>query len=45
MYEYEIMNKTTKETTIIFGYSFENACKRANINGNDYDVLMFEYVD
>ena len=45
MYEYEIQNKITKERFIIFGYSFEDACRRCNLDSRDYDCLFEVYVD
>ena len=45
MYEYEIQIKITKERFIIFGYSFEDACKRANLNMDDYYCLLEVYID
>lgn len=45
MYEYGIYNVTTNEENIIFGYSFENACRRANLNPQKWEVTYQEYVD
>ena len=36
MWEFEIMNKSTEERTIIFGYSLSDAFKRnPQMNSND----------
>lgn len=44
MWEFEIMNEA-EETTIIFGYSFGEACKRYNLNPKDWVLLSQEYID
>lgn len=45
MYEFEIMNNSTKETDIIFGYSIADAYRRSKLNMVDWTVLHCEYVD
>lgn len=45
MYEYRIMNKTTGETSIMFGYTFKDAAKRWNVDLTKWEVLSCEYVD
>lgn len=45
MWEFEIENYETGERTIIYGYSYTNACMRADLNPNDWFVLVQEYVD
>lgn len=45
MYEFEIYNKTTFEETIIFGYNFADACRRANIKATEWHCVSRVYVD
>ena len=45
MYEYRTYNAKTSEERIFFGYTFENACKRAKVNPAEYVVVDMEYVD
>ena len=45
MYEYGIYNTKTNERKILFGYTLEKACKRANVNLEDYVVEYAEYMD
>lgn len=50
MYEYEVMNKTTNERDFMWGYSWNDAVRRAKKRNPDFDesnfvVLMQEYVD
>lgn len=46
MYEYEIMNKVTKERTFIWGYSWKNALSRnPSINPSEWECIFSEYVD
>lgn len=45
MYEYEIMFITTGEITLIYGYNFDDACMRSNIDPACVECLMFSYVD
>lgn len=45
MYEYEILNAATNETAIIFGFSYEDACRRWKIDSKNYKLLSAEYVD
>lgn len=46
MWEFEIMNKSTEERTIIFGYSLSDAFKRnTQMNSNDWICIMQDYVD
>ena len=45
MYEYRTYNTKTKEEKILFGHTFENACKRADVNPAEYVVVDMEYVD
>lgn len=46
MYCFEIYNKTTKETRLIFGYSAVGAFRRANITDpENWQVIQIEYED
>lgn len=45
MWEYEILDKTTGERDIIFGYSWSDALRRSKLDGNNYICPMSEYVD
>lgn len=45
MYEYEILFLETGERDIIFGYSFEDACIRSNIDPYEVQVLGYDYMD
>ena len=45
MYEYHIINKATEETNIIFGYDYNDACRRWKVNPHDWLVQIAEYVD
>lgn len=45
MYEYEIRNIHTNEETIIFGYSFADACRRSKLNPSDWECWMQTYID
>lgn len=45
MWEFEIINKTTNERDIIFGYTFSDACRRAKISEKEWDCILETYVD
>lgn len=45
MYEYGIYNIHTDEEEIIFGYNFADACRRAKLNTDEWEILYREYVD
>ncbi len=45
MYEYETLNTTTNERKIIFGYTFEDALKRNDLNPNEYKYIARWYID
>ena len=45
MYEYEALNTTTNERKIIFGYTFEDALKRNDLNPNGYKYIARWYID
>lgn len=42
MNAYYIANKITRETDLIFGYSFEDACRRAKLNPSEWYVEIVE---
>lgn len=45
MYEFEVKNKTTKEIDYIFGYSFDDACRRSKLEPNEWTMLGKDYID
>lgn len=45
MWEYTIRNLKTDEQTMIWGYSYEDACRRWNINPKEWWLQYWEYVD
>ena len=45
MFEFGIFNISTNDENIIFGYDFSDACKRANLNAEDWGVTYYEYID
>lgn len=45
MYEFRISKLATGEETFIFGYSAENAFRRAKLNPAEWVVWDREYVD
>lgn len=45
MYEYRITKLSNGEENIIFGYSIENAYKRAKLNPAEWVVYGREYID
>lgn len=45
MYEYHISHFITKEREIIYGYDFEDACRRAKLNPDVYNIDDMIYVD
>ena len=46
MYAFHIWNKTTNEQDIIFGYSWEDACRRCNLtDAENWTCLLSEYED
>jgi hypothetical protein len=45
MYEYGIYNTETKEQNIIFGYTFNDACRRAHLDPDLWDIDYQYYVD
>ena len=45
MYEFGIAHKHCGMTTIIFGYNFKDACRRANLKEDLWVVEYTEYID
>jgi hypothetical protein len=45
MYEYRISKLATGEESLIFGYSIDNAYKRAKLNPAEWVVYSREYID
>lgn len=45
MYEYRIGNLANGKENIIFGYSIDNAYKRAKLNPAEWIVYSREYID
>lgn len=45
MNEYEIYNLKTNERTIIFGYNWQDACRRAEINPAEWVGYWMGYCD
>lgn len=45
MYSFEIDNIHTGETTIIFGYWFDDACRRCKLNPDDWKIVCQTYED
>lgn len=45
MYEYEAYNLNTKEETTLYGYSFKDVCRRANLNPEEWSYWMRTYID
>jgi hypothetical protein len=45
MYEFRITNLATGKESIVFGYSIDNAYKRAKLNPAEWVVYSREYVD
>lgn len=45
MYEYEAYNLNTKKETTLCGYSFKDACRRANLNSEEWGYWMRTYID
>lgn len=45
MYEYEVRNSKTGEEITIFGYWYEDACKRSKLNPDEWGVTRQTYID
>ena len=45
MYEYTLTHISTGERKIVFGYSWQDAIHRANIQAEDWDIEHEDYVD
>jgi hypothetical protein len=45
MYEYEIMRKADRERDYIYGYTYQDALKRAGYKESEYILLYRDYLD
>lgn len=45
MWEFDIVNKNTNESKIMFGYNEADAFSRSGYNPNEYNVVGRTYVD
>ena len=45
MIEFTIINKETEQKRTIWGYFYEDACRREKINPDEWVLLMWEYID
>ena len=45
MYEFTIMNKTTEEERIIFGYGYSDTMKKKNLNTTEWVLICKDYID
>ena len=45
MYEIDVKNRYSGERDTIFGYNFEDACRRAKYDPTDFECLDLWYVD
>lgn len=45
MYEYELINKNTKEKTIVYGYNDNNVFTRNNLNKDEWTIIIKDYID
>lgn len=45
MYEFYVIHKHCGMTTILYGYDFYDACRRANKDPKVWEVEFVEYVD
>lgn len=45
MYEYGISHKHCGMRTVIFGYNFADACKRAKIDNTLWHIDYCDYID
>lgn len=45
MWSFEIENVHTHERTITYGYSYNDALRRAGIDGIDYEYIRQDYED
>lgn len=45
MMEYGICNINTQKETIIYGYSFSDACKKAGLNPKEWEIFYQEFID
>lgn len=42
---YEIMHNITSEIRYIFGYNYSDACRRSNLQPNEWNILRCDYED
>ena len=45
MWSFEIEHKVTGEGNLILGYNFKDACKRNNLNPDEYHLIARYYED
>jgi hypothetical protein len=45
MMTYEVRNMKTDEEKTLFGYNYADACKRANVEADEWKVVYSEFVD
>ena len=45
MWSFEIDNVITGETRFIFGYWFEDACRRSKLNPDEWNIIQQDYED
>lgn len=45
MYEFHIQHIACNDTDIIFGYDFNDACRRSKFDPEEWQIIMQEYVD
>lgn len=45
MYEYWLINIETGVEKYAYGYTYSDACRRANINPDEWYISVCEYVD
>lgn len=45
MYSFEIQNKNTRECNLIFGYSLNDAFRRAGLDSKDWTCLLATFED
>ena len=44
MYAYEIQNRRTQKTKFIFGYTPEDAFRRAGLTRKNWEIMSYDYV-
>ena len=45
MYEYTIINTKTNTEEIIYGYSWNNALRRARLDESEAKLMRYDYID